>query len=144
MPRTRPIRPPDENPRPATRAPSENEDAASRGLSALAKRSQGVAPANGELRREHLGSKPKDMPVVTRIRYDKQDSVDARVPTFQRDPSLERLNVANPRLRLDRHRPSLTDHDLIPCPSIARNTERDLGWVAQPRGEAKVEPAEQG
>jgi hypothetical protein len=86
---------------------------------------------------------PKDVAVVARVADDQKQDLGPVVAALQREPSQQRLDVAQPRLRLDGKGPSTTVHDQVPGAPIAGDPQRNLGSMSERRRQQRAEAAQQ-
>ena len=83
------------------------------------------------------GSPDRQRAAVRRgVRDQKQDAINIAVTTLASDPTIERLDVAQPRLGLDRQRPHAVGDHRVPRSRVAWNGDRHF----RPPEQARTDP----
>ncbi len=80
---------------------------------------------------------------MARVSDEQDQPVTCTVAQLHREPSLKRLNVSQPGLRLDGYGPSLAGHHGVPGTSIAGDRKRHFVGVAE-AGQSSPEPRQEG
>lgn len=90
--------------------------------------------------------------MVARVAQEQEDGVDGPIARLERNPTLERLNIAHPRFRFDRDDPIGSAHDGIPGAQVERAgaekpslgvEDRNLNSPRETDAESNAEPLQQ-
>jgi hypothetical protein len=124
------------------RRESEDHDGAAARIRAASKGSEGLALTEPQVVEGALGGRQRAS-ISLGVRHQEDHVILAAVALLERDAPLERLEIIEHRLRLDRDPPAPPADERVPRAEVALDRKRYLGRPTEARMEAHPKPLEE-